>query len=81
MIIIPFITYLEVVICELKVYVNQYTTGKSYKQNIKNVEFQWWQIGKRFQVQPLTSLTQGHLVHIKTSQTPFHTNATTTIQP
>ena len=45
---------------ELKVYVNQYTTGKSFKQNIKkilkNVEFQWRQIGKRFQVQPLSSL-------------------------
>ena len=54
--IIPFTTYLEVFIGELKVYVYQYTTDKSFKQNIKNVEFQWWQIQKRFQVKPLSSL-------------------------
>ena len=65
MTIIPFTTYLEVFIGELKVYVNQYTTGKSYKQNIKNVEFQWWQIGKRFQVQPLASLIQSSMVKKK----------------
>ena len=56
MTIIPFTTYLEVFIGELKAYVNQYTKDKSFKQNIKNVEFQWRQIGKRFQVQPLPSL-------------------------
>ena len=38
--IILMMTYLEDFIGDLKLYVHQYTTGKSFKQNIKNVVFQ-----------------------------------------